>query len=282
MANFLSKLAPKFQRSFDSWIALFSGIFHVGVILPIAVASLALYYANMQGIDQSLRLALQIVASFTAAFAGAGFRNAWNEHYGNTILLKKGQSAVRNLSLARRSAKNIAQRLTLGASQEEVKNLVVLLEDDIANAVQEWNDIIPGIQEIENSFLRMSETQMELEKTLREKEELESEIQERDQREKEHQQVLNELKDQLQVTLNKAKEEALHKKLQDNRHRRLTLEDELARASLVNSTTTSAATSSFNRYVNIAAPYQKQCPLCGRFYNPGIDDSGSCPYCDNG
>lgn len=58
------------------------------------------------------------------------------------------------------------------ASTEETINLLSLLEKDIANSLQEWNDILPGAANIEVVYALLDEKENELNTAIQEKEEL--------------------------------------------------------------------------------------------------------------
>lgn len=88
---------------------------------------------------------------------------------GSTLLEKKGDSAVRNLSLVRLKIKNISYRIKEGASPEEIRNSLSLLEKDVANATQEWNDILPGVDRIEEIYTVLAEKEYEYEVAEKEK-----------------------------------------------------------------------------------------------------------------
>ncbi len=145
------------------------------ISIPLAVCIASIYFANTIYI-QPFSLVLNIAAAILAGFASAGIWNAIKNMAGNTILVKKGSSAVRNLSLARRKIKNISERTNMKASTEETTNLLSLLEKDIANSIQEWNDIFPGVIKIEANYSLLAEKEHELNIIEREKEELNKQL----------------------------------------------------------------------------------------------------------
>ena len=146
----------------DEWKSFGSLFLRPLTSIPVVISILALYYANATAIDKTASLILQIVSSVLLAIAGGSFYDAFKSLKGNNLLEKKGNSAVRNLSLSRLKIKNISYRAKEGASTEEIRNSLSLLEKDIANATQEWNDILPGVDTIEEIYTILAEKENEL------------------------------------------------------------------------------------------------------------------------
>lgn len=153
----------------DEWKSFGSLFLRPLTSIPVAISILALCYANATAIDKTASLILQIVSSVLLAIAGGSFYDAFKSLTGNNLLEKKGNSAVRNLSLSRLKIKNISYRAKEGASTEEIRNSLSLLEKDIANATQEWNDILPGVDTIEEIYTILAEKENELDVAEKEK-----------------------------------------------------------------------------------------------------------------
>ncbi len=145
------------------WKTFLSILFKPLVICPILITAILLYFANADAAtDKRFSILLNILASISLGLAGGVLNDAYKELTGDNILIKKGLSAVRNLSLCRLKINNISRRAK-EASNEEMTNLLAMLEKDIANATQEWNDIIPGVTEdIEVSYILLKEKEEEL------------------------------------------------------------------------------------------------------------------------
>jgi hypothetical protein len=147
------------------------------IIIPAMLSFFSLYYDYATDIaDKRFSFALNAFAAVALAIAGGSLYDALKSLTGDTILIKKGLSAVRNLSLARHKTKNIAGRTKQGATLEEIKNLLTLLEKDIANATQEWNDILPGVEYKEEIYTILAEKENELEIAQNEKEQLKTQM----------------------------------------------------------------------------------------------------------
>lgn len=126
------------------------------VCLPIFFAVCATV-AGVLTKDNIFSVIMTVLASLSSAIAGAAFYDFMKEASGNTVLIKKGKSAVRNLSLARTKVKNISGRAENGAQTPEIINLLGLLEKDVANSTQEWNDVVPGLDHIEEIYTMLAE-----------------------------------------------------------------------------------------------------------------------------
>jgi len=163
-------------RLLEQWRIFAWGFLQPLVIIPLAVTIVSLILANKKDVDRTLSLVLQIVAALLAAIAGRFFYDAIRDVFESNILVKKGLSAVRNLSLARVKTKNISDRAKINVSTEEIRNLLSLLEKDIANATQEWNDILPGVDKLEEIYTLLAEKESELEYTEKQKEQLNKQL----------------------------------------------------------------------------------------------------------
>lgn len=164
------------HKLLDEWKIFARGLFRPLVIIPLGLTIIALWVANIPDVDKGVSLILQIIATLFAAIAAGFFYDVIRNIAESNILVKKGLSAVRNLSLARLKTKNISDRAKGGASVEEVKNLLSLLEKDIANATQEWNDILPGVGKIEEVYSLLAEKESYLDLNEKEKEQLNKQL----------------------------------------------------------------------------------------------------------
>lgn len=69
------------------------------IVIPLIACGSSLYFATYQVAEEPFSLALNIIAAVLVGVAGAGVWDSIKEMTGNTVLKKKGISAVRNLSL---------------------------------------------------------------------------------------------------------------------------------------------------------------------------------------
>jgi len=165
-------------KLWNEWRIFLWGFFRPLVIIPLVVTVVSLIIANKKDVDKTLSLVLQIVAALLAAIAGKFFYDVIRNVFESNILIKKGLSAVRNLALARTKTNNISDRVKANALAEEIRNLLSLLEKDIANATQEWNDILPGVDKLEIVYTLLAEKESELEHVERQREQLDKQSKE--------------------------------------------------------------------------------------------------------
>jgi hypothetical protein len=137
-------------------------IFFYALLRPVAIVSLALTlitltFANRKDINQDISFLLQTIAALLAGVWGGFIWDTIKDSLQNSLLFKKGLSAVRSLSLSRGKIRNLIGRSQEEATKDELINLLSLLEKDIANATQEWHDIVPGIKEIEEIYSVLTE-----------------------------------------------------------------------------------------------------------------------------
>jgi flagellar biosynthesis protein FliQ len=124
---------PKVWKQWKIGIGIFAAPY---IIIPLIACVLSLYFATYQITDQSFSVVLNIIAALLLAVASGGIWDTVKNIMGNTLLIKKGNSAVRNLSLARLKVKKISERTKTKASPEEIMNLLGFLEKDVANYLQ--------------------------------------------------------------------------------------------------------------------------------------------------
>jgi len=220
---------------------------------------------------QGIIYTLQVLASIFAGVAGGIFSDKYKNYSGNTLLSKKGSSAVRNLALIRHKARNIVRRIKSHSDPAETINLVELLEKDIANATREWNDIIPGITDLlDVNYDAIEEKEAEFDTILAEKESL------RDQLEKQ----------------GKDKDNALQQLLKENEKKLGDINKEIAKLQVSAESSTRAGIIDLSKYSSrqilvggtalqpIDQLTQTTCSKCGKVYIPlTFLNSGLCESC---
>ena len=109
--------------------------------LPVGQSRVAGYNND----DENLSLILSIAASIFTSIFGALCYDRYKEISGNTVLVKKGQGAVRSLYIIVEKIKNISLRISKSKNIEEAENLLSLVEKDVSNSIKEWTDVLPNI-----------------------------------------------------------------------------------------------------------------------------------------
>lgn len=268
----------------DEWKIFMGGFFRPPVIIPLILTGVSLYVANIKGIDRVFSLVLQIVAAFSLAIAGGFCAEAIKNLMGNNLLVKKGYSAVRNLSLARLKTKNISDRAKKDASSEEINNLLSLLGKDIANATEEWNDILPGVNQIEKVYALLSDKESELELVNREKDRLKNGVMRK-------RQLDTREKEKSEKSLRKKEEEILVLTREINKLRSTVNSSSLIGSGLPGEPLTIKAGSvwggkpltlaDLSSPSGVSVPLGMQCSRCGNLYTSSVGriDEGLCNDC---
>lgn len=151
------------------WKPFLLCLFHPLIIIPLFFIIVALYFANDANSNKSFSILLQIIATLLASIVGGIIIDNIKENLKEDILTKKGKSAVRNLALTRSKLKDIGHRIQDKASAEELSNLLSWMEEEVTNAIQEWNDILPDLKKIEESYILLQDMEVELKKIEQEK-----------------------------------------------------------------------------------------------------------------
>lgn len=269
------KICVRFTILFEEWATIISILFRFGVFIPLLVSIFALYYAYSEAANKSYSLFLNILAAVSVGVASAFLFDSFNKIMGNTIIIKKGASAVRNLSQVRQNIKNIVDRIKESASMDEIKNLLVRLEKDVANATQEWNDILPGVDKIEVVYSLLYEKEKDLDTASQRNKEL-----------------IGELKEKVsESTQDTEAKESLRQELEINKNMIEDLKKEISRLQYSTSMVTSAtgATGTSGSFGTTGQGHWekvltdalfKKCKECGNDYIPrGLMAGGLCDNC---
>lgn len=246
-----------------AWKICGSSFIHPLVVIPLGLTVFLLWVVNKTEIDKTYSVILQIIATISTAIAGSFIYDSIKNALGKNFLLKKGLSAIRNLGLVRWKIKKISGRIEKNSSADEVKNLLSFVEKDIANATQEWNDILPGVGRIEEVYKLSEEKAKELKIRSRETIQLRGRI--REVKEKERKKLEKILSD---------KEGEISK---------LTLE--IARLNSQTDPLSLASTESILGPILGSTPLgmlwsQTLCSKCGNLYTPTPGDQGLCSACE--
>jgi len=136
------------QETKHGWSNLFSIIFKVHVSLP-TLFSLGFLYISLESSNKQISLLFTILASALLAVAGAIGYDSYKSIIGDSILIKKGKGAVRNLHSIVDKISNASSRTQIdNFSKNEIINLLSLVKKDVVNSIQEWEDVVPGLVEI--------------------------------------------------------------------------------------------------------------------------------------
>jgi predicted transcriptional regulator len=271
----------KIKTLSSTWISLLTLLSGPTMALPLGAAVVAVYVANLSGVSKEVSLILNILASLASGIAGGAAVEWWKNFTGNTIVVKKGQSAVRNLTLIREKAKNIVARTRSKSSSDEIENLLGLLEKDLGNSIKDWHDILPAVLEVEALYARLDQKEKENERIRSEVEAAKAEL------EKEKTWKANE-KEELNTLLSSKEKEAEELRMQINELKSIT---STAASALTSAATPGSGWSGYcgagswgivdNSPGGLSFATKQICRNCGKLYNVrAIGENGRCPECN--
>lgn len=124
-----------------------------GSIVPLIVAVISLYFAFTKP-GTSFSMLLSIIASVLTAIAGFFIKDDWDKMRGDSVLEKKGRSAVRNLDAISQQIRQIREwvKLFINKKQltkrelEEIDRHLGTIEMNTNAGLQDWVDIIPELK----------------------------------------------------------------------------------------------------------------------------------------
>jgi len=149
-----------FKKLWNKWKKFIEIVLAPGSIIPIIIAAISLYVAFTSA-GRGFSIFLSIFASVITAIAGLFIKDDWEKMRGNTILEKKGSSAIRNLSAIGQQIFQIKTWIKTFTSEksvtkeglkrelEEIDRHITTMEMNIKAGLQDWTDIVPELKETE-------------------------------------------------------------------------------------------------------------------------------------
>ncbi len=155
----------------------FSILFRPITLIVFTLTILILIIA--QSSQSETRLVFEIAAAITSGVFGGMITDKIIESMGNTFLIKKSNSAIRNLQLIKFKITNINERIYQLEDEEngrdfsEIENLVTNIHRDIINSINDWSDVNPKSGELTDYYEMLTVKQNEIKKLTQEKKILE-------------------------------------------------------------------------------------------------------------
>ncbi|MBI4036515.1 hypothetical protein HY386_01380 [Candidatus Daviesbacteria bacterium] len=260
------------ERTFiQKWRTFLSIIFSPGSIIPFILSALCLFLA-ISVFTGALSSLLSIFASILTAIAGFFVKEDWDRVQGNTMLEKKGRSAIRNLGSIEQQiiqirnwiknflgSKNITER-----ELKEIDRHLTTTQMNIKSGLEDWIDIVPELKKKEEFAKKYQETlEANMEELLKKEAELLK---------------IGETNKELKVQLEKRIKE-LEKRVQE-----LKSEQSNVFGGLMPSTSPySFVTISPSGSGTLSNLLPKTCSICGKVYkddnSPTISLNDVCPEC---
>lgn len=244
------------ERTFiQKWKDFLSILFSPGSIIPflLAVISLVLSIFIFTGALSNL---LSIFASILTTIAGFFIKDDWDRVQGNSMLEKKGRSAIRNLESIGQQIIQIRSWIknfiaSKNVSEKELKEIdrhLTTTEMNIRSGLEDWIDIVPELKKKEEVAKKYQDVmEAHLEELFKNKTEL------------------------LKVGENKELREQLEKRIRELEKNVKELKNQqqgvFGGGLAVSSTPLSYASVSSS---GLVSPLSKTCSNCGRIYNDDV------------
>lgn len=273
------------------------------ILTTIGVAALFLILKaslpSSQSLPAPIDVALTLVIALTSGVAGALFSDRWIKSRETSTLVTRGKSAIRgltllltNISLLEQRVKRHEQRLLalnenqgkqqrfhVISSYEEITDGYHRLQEEVINAIEEWQDIIPEVASLKTQIGVITKLNNEVSIIQQERRDLELQVEEERKKSNQDQTQIGHLQRQLQEKDKELKQVTERLDAQRGRFSGTILGDISAGSAPSYSTSYSLDLASLGLHTN---PLTKTCASCGEQI-PGsfMADrfSEKCPKC---
>jgi hypothetical protein len=144
----------------NPWVAIF-------LILTIAFVIVKVRIPSTATIPRSIDVTLEIVISILAGIVGALLMQGWDKVKQQSILVTRGQSAIRGLRLLSNSIYRFEERVKhqlkvlsdneqshvlIQSNYDEIIDRCNLLQEEVIDAIEDWQDIIPEVANLKTQI----------------------------------------------------------------------------------------------------------------------------------
>lgn len=176
-------MPEELKKFFEKWTRFLGVILSPGSVIPLILAGISLYFGFTSSNNFSLTILLSVVASVLTAISGFFIKDDWDKLQGNSLLQKKGRSAIRNLESIGQQVDQIRgwikefcseknKNLSAGHLQEIDRHLVTT-QFNITSGLEDWIDIVPELRQRDEIRRHYEDTiQVVIEEVLKNKKEL--------------------------------------------------------------------------------------------------------------
>jgi hypothetical protein len=171
------------------------GIFITIIISPIVLITFAftilgIFFSSQFTSNTTLTIILSALASLSAGILGGIVWDRYKEITGNSAFLKKGKSAVRNLSLISDQLNRLRIRIfEINKSKnelsiDELDHHLLTTDKNVTSAIEDWVDMVPDLNTLARIAQSVAEKGNKIKKLLNDKAELEKKLAKQDQTQK--------------------------------------------------------------------------------------------------
>lgn len=137
----------------DRWKIFISLLFDPFTIILLISSIILVYFASVQT-NNELKAILTILTSISSAILGSRIMTIWSNETEGRVIIARGGTAIRNLSLLLKIVSLLEQRVlkylanitsskTIKIYFEEIIEKFHIIEEEIINSIEDWKDIIP-------------------------------------------------------------------------------------------------------------------------------------------
>lgn len=280
MKNFVAYL---FKDLKEPWRVFINIFFNPVVLVTLILSIFGTYLSTLYYKDDTRIIAvlLSILASIFAGILGSVAFDRYKEITGNNILMKKGKSAVRNLSLIVDQLHRLRIRLfefnssKVKVPLEEIDHHLVTTEKSVVSGIEDWVDMVPELNTLSKISEFVVEKGDEIQKVVSEKKELEKELGLQDKTQKEKVTSLEGRIKQKDQEISRLYSEVSKLRMQQTSIAGPTISSGMTIGSSLGGTVGSLVSG------NLSIASSRNCKRCGKQYqtSPVLVDLGFCNQC---
>lgn len=262
----------------DQWKTFFEIMASPPVLISLIITIIATYLSIRSYSDIGVTLVISSIASITAGVLGGIIWDRYRTISGDTILQKKGKSAVRNLSLVAEQLGRLKIRLfNLKDKKEkfpfdEVDHHVITIEKSVISGIEDWIDMVPELEKVSNLAQSITEKTDEIQDVMHEKMGLEKKLKLQDKAQKTE-------VDSLKREIEEKDKEILRINSDINKLRTQQVSiggPTISSGISIGSMSPSLSPSMFG---NLTVDINRVCSSCGRIYTPTLLSTDKCEEC---
>lgn len=262
------------------WKTFFEIMAEPPVIITLIIAIIATFLSIRPYSDPGVTLIISSIASITAGIFGGIIWDRYKAITEDTILQKKGKSAVRNLSLVAEQLGRLKIRLfSLKDRKEkfpfdEVDHHVITIEKSVISGIEDWVDMVPELKKISEIAQSITQESNKFKETLHEKRELEKALKLKDKTQKKEIEELEEQIKQKDTEISR-----IEKEISKLRNQQVLISGPTIAAGVSIGTVSPSFDPTASNLFSLDS--SKTCQVCGKKYIPGLADFGRCEECAN-
>lgn len=145
------------ENTLYKWNAFIRILFSPVVLIPLLLAILLMYLSIQLKNDYIASVLTGVTGSFLAAVFGAFLKEGYSRLVEESLLEKKGESAIRNIQAIDSQIKRLRKLINLFKQKtrkdpkqelEEIDRHLETMSISVASGLEDWTDVVPALKEI--------------------------------------------------------------------------------------------------------------------------------------